>query len=103
MTDLLETGIVMVGSPTLNNGMLPTVGKFLTYLKGLRPAGRTGLAFGSYGWGGQAPGEIEEVLEGIGWDLPVEKIRINYIPSEKELKEAAAGAKELIDSIGKDE
>ena len=43
-----------VGSPTLNNGLFPTVGDFLVYLKGLRPQKKKAMAFGSYGWGGGA-------------------------------------------------
>lgn len=87
MTDLLDSRLVLVGSPTLNNGMLPALGGFLTYLKGLRPSGRTALAFGSYGWGGQAAGEIEEILKKLGWSMPFEKININYIPTEENLDE----------------
>ncbi len=95
MTDILDSKLIMVGSPTLNNGMLPTVGKFLTYLKGLRPRDRFGMAFGSYGWGGQAAGDIEEVLKGIGWDIPLEKININYLPGDKDLEEAREAALKL--------
>ena len=47
-------GILAVGSPTLNNNMLPTIGGFLCYMKGLAPKGRKAFAFGSYGWGGGA-------------------------------------------------
>lgn len=81
------------------NGMLPTAGKFLTYLKGLRPRDRTGLVFGSYGWGGQAAGEIEEILKNLKWELPVDKININYIPGPEELEEVREKAKKLVNSI----
>ena len=42
----------LIGSPTLNNSLFPTVAEFLTYLKGLRPKNRMIGAFGSYrmGW-----------------------------------------------------
>jgi len=49
MTKLMDAKYICVGSPTLNNNVMPTVAAFLTYLKGLAPKGRTGLAFGSYG------------------------------------------------------
>jgi flavorubredoxin len=67
--------------------MLPTMGGFLTYLKGLRPKNRIGFVFGSYGWGGQAVGEIEKILKDLSWDMPVESINLNYVPDEKELME----------------
>ena len=102
MTDLLESRFVLIGSPTLNNGMLPTVGKFLIYLKGLRPAGRIGMAFGSYGWGGQAPGEIEDIMKDLSWEIPVDKVRINYIPGEQDLKKVREAGRKLVNSIEED-
>ncbi len=86
ITDVLTSKLILLGSPTLNNTMLPTMGGFLTYLKGLRPKKRIGFVFGSYGWGGQAVGEIEKILKEIPWELPVDSVNINYIPNEDELK-----------------
>jgi flavorubredoxin len=85
MTDIITTKMILIGSPTLNNGMLPSVGAFLTYLKGLRPQNRIGFAFGSFGWGGQAVGEIEKVMQELKWELPKEGIKLKYIPDEDEL------------------
>ncbi len=86
MTDLLTSRMILLGSPTLNNGMLPTMGQFLTYLKGLKPQNRIGFAFGSYGWGGQAVGEIEKTIEEFKWDKPEESVKIEYIPDDDELE-----------------
>ena len=87
ITDVNSSKLVCIGSPTLNNTMLPTIGGFLTYLKGLRPQKRVGFVFGSYGWGGQAAGEIETIMKDLSWDIPIEKNNINYIPDEKDLNE----------------
>lgn len=86
MTDVLTAKYICVGSPTLNNNMMPTVAAFLTYLKGLAPKKRVGLAFGSYGWGGQSIGQVEEVLAGLGFDL-LEQVKIRYIPEQAQLEE----------------
>ncbi len=86
MTDLHDSKMILVGSPTLNNGMLPSMGAFLTYIKGLKPRNRIGFAFGSFGWGGQAVGEIEEVMKDLGWEIPVECVKIKYIPDGDELE-----------------
>lgn len=83
--ELMVSRLILMGSPTLNNGMLPSMGGFLTYIKGLMPRNRIGFAFGSYGWGGQAAGEIEAVMEQLKWDIPEEKININYVPDGEEL------------------
>jgi flavorubredoxin len=85
LTDVLFSQAILVGSPTLNNGILPTVGAFLTYLKGLRPKKRTGFAFGSYGWGGQAVSEIETVMKNLGWEMALPSMNIQYLPDREEL------------------
>ncbi|MFQ6032039.1 MAG: FprA family A-type flavoprotein [Candidatus Zixiibacteriota bacterium] len=86
MTDLLLSRGILIGSPTLNNGMLPTVGAFLTYLEGLCPKKRIGFVFGSYGWGGQAVKKIAAVLESLKWEMPLESINFQYVPDEEELE-----------------
>ncbi|MBU0651017.1 MBL fold metallo-hydrolase [bacterium] len=86
MTEVLEAKYICVGSPTLNNGMLPTVASFLTYLKGLAPRNRKAIAFGSYGWGGQSIGEIASVFDKAGFEQIAEPIKVNYVPDEEDLR-----------------
>lgn len=95
ITDVISSKLILLGSPTLNNTMLPTMGGFLTYLKGLRPKNRMGFVFGSYGWGGQAVGEIEKIIKDLSWDMPVESINLNYVPDEKELLDVRKKGKKL--------
>lgn len=95
ITDTLFSKLILIGSPTLNNGMFPSIGKFMIYLKGLRPRNKIGFVFGSYGWGGQAVGEIENILKELNWEIPIEKININYVPNEDELKEVKDIGKKL--------
>ncbi len=86
VADVLTARFICVGSPTLNSNMLPTVAGFLTYLKGLSPKNRIGLAFGSYGWGGQAVGHVEDTLKECGFKT-LEAIKVQYIPDEAQLRE----------------
>lgn len=86
MTSVLDSKYICVGSPTLNNGMLPTVSAFLTYMKGLGPKNRIGMAFGSYGWGGQAVSEIEGILEACGFQVPLKGLKVQWVPDNVELE-----------------
>ena len=43
MTDVLKAEYVVVGSPTINNQMLPTVASFLCYMKGLAPKNKKSI------------------------------------------------------------
>lgn len=86
MTEVLTAKYICVGSPTLNNNMLPTVASFLVYLKGLAPKNRIALAFGSYGWGGQSIQQIEDVFTSCKFDL-MKQIKVQYIPGDAVLGE----------------
>ena len=84
-TEILDAGALLVGSPTLNNNLFPTVADALTYLKGLKPRNLIGAAFGSYGWSGEAVGQVEDVLRGMKVDLIGESIKVKYVPDDEAL------------------
>lgn len=86
MTEVLTAEYICIGSPTLNNNMLPTTAGFLAYLKGLAPKGRKGLAFGSYGWGGQSIGQLDEALRSMKWEV-LDPVKYNYVPDQQALDE----------------
>ncbi|HNR88089.1 MAG TPA: FprA family A-type flavoprotein [Spirochaetota bacterium] len=86
MTEVLTARYICVGSPTLNKNMLPDVAAFLTYLKGLAPRNKVGLAFGSYGWGAQGVNDVDAVLRACDFDM-IDKISTQYVPDAKALDE----------------
>ncbi|MCL4456411.1 MAG: FprA family A-type flavoprotein [Nitrospirae bacterium] len=72
---------VLIGTPTLNNVMYPTIAEFLTHLRGLRPKNRIAAAFGSYGWGGGAVKEAYEEIKKMGLETVEPGLQILYRPS----------------------
>lgn len=96
LKDILTSRFILLGSPTLNNGYMPSMGGLLTYLEGLAPKKRIGMAFGSYGWGGQAVGKLEKFMVNMEWDLPLEGLNINYVPTHDDLEEARNMGIELV-------
>ncbi len=95
ITEVLTAKYICIGSPTLNKNIMPTVSAFLTYLKGLAPKKRIGLAFGSYGWSGQSVGIVENILKDCGFTM-LTPIKMQYIPNESGLKEVS---KQLLKEI----
>lgn len=85
ITEILDAKAVIVGSPTLNNGLFPSLGDFLTYLKGLKPKNKIGAAFGSYGWSGESVKLIMQELESMKVEIVDPGVRIQYVPDEKAL------------------
>jgi anaerobic nitric oxide reductase flavorubredoxin len=76
-----ESRAILVGTPTLNNIMFPTVAEFLTHLRGLRPKNRLAGAFGSYGWGGGAVKEAYEAFKKMGLEVFEPGMEVLYRPS----------------------
>ena len=83
MTEVIDAGAIIVGSPTINNGLFPTISDLLTYMKGLRPQNKIGAAFGSYGWSGESVKLVNSQLEEMGFDVIDPGLRIQYVPDEK--------------------
>ena len=84
MHQILQSRAFLVGSPTLNNGVFPTIGGFLTYLKGLRPKDRIAGAYGSCGWSGGAVKQIDSDLRDMGLEV-MDPMEIKYMPGPDEL------------------
>ncbi|RLB41775.1 MAG: FprA family A-type flavoprotein [Deltaproteobacteria bacterium] len=95
VTEVLDAGAIIVGSPTLNNGLFPTIADILTYMKGLKPINKVGAAFGSYGWSGEAVKLINEQLEAMKFNIVHPGVRVQYVPDE----EAKAACRELAKSV----
>ena len=95
VTDILTSKYLAVGSPTLNNQMMPSVAAFLCYLKGLAPKDRQAFAFGSYGWGGQSIAQVEDELKAAGCEICLEKLRIANVPTAAQLADIREKIKAL--------
>ena len=97
--EMLDAKGILFGSPTLNNGMFPTVGDFLTYMKGLRPKGKIFGLFGSYGWGGGAIKEMRKILEQEKFEVWEKELGAQFLPTPEELKAAADFGKEFAKKV----
>ena len=81
MTDVLDAAAVVIGSPTLNNQMFPTVADLLVYMKGLKPVNKIGGAFGSYGWSGEAVKQVVAELASMKFNMIDSGPRLQYVPA----------------------
>jgi flavorubredoxin len=77
---------VVVGSPTLNNGLLPTIAPILEDLRGLRFQNKVGAAFGSYGWSGESVKVIERHLAGANIPVVAEGVLVKWQPRAADLE-----------------
>ncbi len=82
ITEVMKARAVLVGSPTLNMGLFPSVAQYLIYQKGLKPTNKIGLAFGSYGWSKGAVKAIIEELKATNFDLKLFRFLADMDTSE---------------------
>jgi flavorubredoxin len=92
MVEILDARGILVGSPTLHHGMLFRVAGFLQYMGGLRPAGRLGASFGSYGWSSGATKQVDDRLAEIGVEVVQDPYTQKFRPTAAELAAASEWA-----------
>jgi len=100
ITEMLDAKGYLIASSTHDNDMLPNLGGFLELFKGLKPVGRIGGVFGSYGWAGGAIKEIEDVLKKAGIDLVNTSLGVKYSPTPEELKQCYDWGRSFAAKIG---
>ena len=87
ITELFKAKAVILGSCTVNNGLLASISSVLDSMKYLKFKNKPAAGFGSYGWSGEAPDQITETLKLIGMKVDLEPIKVKYQPTEEDLKE----------------
>ncbi len=86
ITEILDSGALIVGAPTINNMMFPQVQDTLSYIRGLKPANLIGFSFGSYGWSGEAPKQLRKFLEDIKVNIVNDDLRVKNVPKKDHLQ-----------------
>jgi flavorubredoxin len=99
VTEILDAKAVIVGSPTLNNSMFPSVSAFLTYICGLKPKGKLWAFFGSYGWGKGAVKQMMETAQKANFEVYERAVEVQFVPTEKELEECFNFGKDLAQKV----
>jgi len=95
LVEVFRARTVVVGSPTLNRGPLPTIMPILEDIRGLGFQNKQGAAFGSYGWSGEAVQIIEKHLTDSKIPLVREGIRCKWQPTADDLAACRAFGREL--------
>ena len=87
ITELLDAGAIIVGTPVLNSQIYPAMADVLCYLKGLKKKNLIGAAFGSYGWNGSPVDSLTKMLEEMGVEAVSPAVKSLFVPDETKLKE----------------
>lgn len=93
--ETLDAAALAIGSPTLNQTLMPELAAGLTYLKGLKPLGKSGFAFGSYGWAKGGAQDVEGYMREMNIDLVREPLTTVYRPDGACLEACRQAGEEL--------
>jgi flavorubredoxin len=99
VTEVLNSRLILFGTPILNNRMLPTMASLIMYLKGLKSRNRLAWVFGSYGWSTIGFKEVEASLKEAGFELAGEGKYVPFIPDAAELDGLAANVSFLKEKL----
>jgi anaerobic nitric oxide reductase flavorubredoxin len=83
ITEVFKSKAILVGSPTINRGILVSVAGILEEIKGLKFKNKKAAAFGCYGWSGESVKIISGILEESGFDIIDEGMRVMWNPDDE--------------------
>lgn len=86
ITEVFKSKAIIMGSPTINNGILVSVAAMLEEIKGLKFKNKKAGAFGSYGWSGEAVKIVSERLSDSGFDVVDKGLRLTWSPDGESKK-----------------
>ena len=99
--DVEKADAIAIGLATYKGAGMPTVIKYVDSLSKLHLKGKVGTAFGSYGWSGEGPIVVANMLKGYGMDVLEPPLRIKRIPEAEGIEECKKLGKMIADKIKK--
>ncbi|MFA5863310.1 MAG: MBL fold metallo-hydrolase [Phycisphaerae bacterium] len=95
LVEVFKARTIILGSPTVNNGLLSSMTPILHDLKGLKFKNKIGAAFGTYGWSGESVKLLEQHLTDCKIPLVREGIKFKWQPVAEDLSVCRAFGREL--------
>lgn len=92
----IEAGnILLLGSPTINGDALSPVWNVINSLVTIKLKGKTGAAFGSYGWSGEAVDMLTRRMKDLKFNTVEPGLKFNLVPTKENLDECKKFGKML--------
>lgn len=95
ITEVFASKTVIMGSPTVNNSILPTIAGFMYMMKERKFKKKKAAAFGCYGWSGEAVKTINDLLTSAGFEVIDDGFRNLWNPNKEKEEEAVEFGKKI--------
>lgn len=82
ITEVFKSKAILLGSPTINRGILVSVAGFLEEIRGLQFKNKKAAAFGCYGWSGESTKVISDGLKSAGFEVVHDGLKILWNPDQ---------------------
>jgi flavorubredoxin len=99
ITEVFKSRAILVGSPTINRGILNSLAGILEEIRGLGFQKKKAAAFGTYGWSGESVKTISGKLQEAGFEMVNEGIKALWNPDHSSLAACIAYGKSFAGSI----
>lgn len=99
MAEVFKSKGILVGSATINRGMLSSIAATLEEIRGLGFKNKKAAAFGSYGWSGEAVGMINEELKKAGFGVINEGLKDFWFPDQEGIEKGIQFGKEFVEKV----
>lgn len=95
VTEVFKSKAILLGSPTVNKGILTSLAGIIELFKGLDFKGKKAAAFGTYGWSGESVKLITEELQKAKFELMGEGIKALWNPDDESIKACIEFGKQI--------
>ena len=99
VTEVFKSKAILLGSPTINKGILNAMAALIDMVTGLRFKNKKAAAFGCYGWSGESVKILSEQLAKSGFEVVGDGLRAMWQPGDEELARALAFGKDFAGKV----
>ncbi|MBU0935689.1 MAG: anaerobic nitric oxide reductase flavorubredoxin [Spirochaetes bacterium] len=99
LTDVFRSKAVLLGSPTVNKGILTAVAAILEEAKGLKFRNKKAAAFGTYGWSGESVPLLTKALGEAGFTVVDDGLKALWSPDSSSIEAISAYARGFVEKI----
>jgi len=99
ITEIFKSRAVLVGSPTVNRGILSAIAGILEEMRGLGFKEKKAAAFGTYGWSGESVAMITERLREGGFQVVNDGLKELWTPDQQSMAKCHAFGAEFIKQV----
>ena len=99
ITEVFKAKAILVGSSTINRGILSSVAGLLEEMRGLGFKKKKAAAFGSYGWSGEGVKMITDLLKEGGFEIVNDGLRELWNPDRQSLENCVSFGRDLAEAL----